>query len=364
MRRTPFIPVAVAALSLLATALAPAANAAPAEEVVTGLVTPLSLAVADDGTVYVAQNFAGMLTKASPGEEAEVIHTDEAGREVGAVSVEDGTVTFATTALGGPQDARVWTLDAGGDPTMLANLFRFEKRNNPDGKRRYGILGLDRSCKSKFTKRNRWLLPYKGIIESHPYASNVDGNGVTYVADAAANAIFGISDAGKVSTLSVLPPTKVTVTGKFRKSMNLPRCAKGRTMRLEAVPTDVELGPDGDLYVTTLPGGPEDPSLGANGRLYKISPSTGATRRLTGGLVSPVGLAIAPDGTAYVSQLFASSIVEIPVGGDPVPYAEVPFPGDVEVSDGYVYATETDLTNEGGAPAGKVLRWSTGYSYN
>ena len=361
MRRTPLIPLVAAAVMLLGTAFAPAANAVPAEEVVGGLVTPLSVAVADDGTVYVAQNFASMLTKVAPGEEPEVIYADEAGREVGAVSVEDGTVTFATTALGGPQDAKVWTLDAEGNQTMLANLFKYEKQNNPDGDRKYGILKINKSCKSKFTKRNRWLLPYKGIVESHPYATSVAGDGVTYVADAAANAIFTVSDAGEVTTTAVLPATKLTVTKKFRRNMKLPTCTTGKPMKVEPVPTDVEMGPDGNLYVTTLPGGPEDPSLGTNGGISKITPSSGAIEKLTGGLVSPVGLAIAPNGTAYVSMLFAGVILEIPFGGAPAPFAEMPNgPGDVEVIAGYVYATDTGFgADPEGPPAGKVLRWST-----
>ena len=39
----------------------------------------------------------------------------------------------------------------------------------------------------------------------------------------------------------------------------------------------------------------------------------------------------------------------------------MPFPGDVEVSDGSVYVTQTDLTNDGSTPpAGKVLKFATG----
>ena len=33
----------------------------------------------------------------------------------------------------------------------------------------------------------------------------------------------------------------------------------------------VEVGPHHRLYVTTLPGGPEDPSFGARGSVYKLS---------------------------------------------------------------------------------------------
>jgi hypothetical protein len=67
-----------------------------------------------------------------------------------------------------------------------------------------------------------------GLPPSHPYVVASLGRGSWAVADAGANAIL-----------------KVSATGQ--------------------VPTDVEVGPLGQPWVSTLPGGPEDPSLGARG---------------------------------------------------------------------------------------------------
>ena len=357
-RRTALLPVAVGAVSLVATAFAPAANAAQ-EEVVGGLVTPLSVAVADDGTVYASQNFAGKLTKKAPDQEAAVVY-EAPGSEVGAVSVSGDVVTFATTGMGPKPSAKLWTMrGAESTATVVANLWGYERKNNPDGNRKYGVIGLSKSCIASIPKKMRHgLVAYKGVQESHPYATYVAG-GTTYVADAAANAIFSVTDAG-VSTVAVLPATKIEVTKKIRKAFGLPKCVQGKTFRAEPVPTDVEMGPDGNLYVTSLPGGPEDPSMGANGAVYRVNPTSGAVQKTAGGLLSPVGIAIEPNGTAYVSMLFPSVIMKQPLGGEPVPFAEVPFPGDVEYKDGFVYATETDLMNEDPtAPAGKVLRWAT-----
>jgi glucose/arabinose dehydrogenase len=353
--RTPLIPVAAAALALVATAFAAPANAATDPDVVAdGLVSPLSVAVADDGTVFVSQNFASLLTKVAPGADPELIFADEGQREVGALSVSGDVVTFATT---GQQDSKLWTLDAEGNQTQVADLWAYESSHNPDGKTTYGIGGLSKSCKKDFKKKVRFMLPYKGGKDSHPYSSYVDG-ATTYVADAGANAILAVTD-GTVSTVAKLPATSIKITKKIRKAVGLPRCAQGKNFRAEGVPTDVELGPDGNLYVTSLPGGPEDPSMGANGGVYRIVPSTGDITKVATGLMSPVGLAIAPDGTVFISLLFPGLILEKPLGGDAAVFAEVPFPGDIDYKNGDVYATQTDLTNSGQTPpAGQVLRWA------
>ena len=73
----------------------------------------------------------------------------------------------------------------------------------------------------------------------------------------------------------------------FLRSMG--RRADGRTYeQLRAALTRLErtslesqgayAGPDGRLYVTSLPGGPEDPSLGARGAIFRVTPSTGSAK--------------------------------------------------------------------------------------
>ena len=130
MRRFTLIPVALGAVSLIATALAPAANAVDPDTVVDGLVSPLSLAVGAGGTVYVSQNFASTLTATAPGEDKTDLYADAAHREVGAVSVSGTTVTFATTAQGGPQDARLWTLADGSSTPIRSAMIATTTSNS------------------------------------------------------------------------------------------------------------------------------------------------------------------------------------------------------------------------------------------
>ncbi len=358
MRRTPWttLAAAAAAIPLVFAGLAAPAEASPAERAkpfVNGLISPLSLAVAKNGTVYVSENFAGMLVKRAPGKKAKVIYeAKKRGTEVGAVSFAGGAVTFATTK---GTTGKVWQLKKG-EVSALASTSAYEASANPDGETTYGFADAPEECLAQLPE---FLQPYTGIVETHPYASTRLG-GVTYVADAAGNAILAIAPDGTVSTAAVMPRVGVEITQEMADALELPDCTVGESVYLEAVPTDVEAGPDGNLYVTSLPGGPEDGSLGMNGAVYQVNVSTGAVTKVVGGLLSPTGLAIEPDGTAYVASLFGGVVVKQALGGEPEVFAPVDFPGDVEVSGDYLYVTATDLMNDGSSPPrGKVLRWST-----
>ena len=341
---------AAASLALVAGLAGPALAATP-DPVATGLISPLSLAVAQDGTVYVSQNFIGVLTEA--GQPDPVYSVD--GAEVGGVSVDGDTVTFVTTTMSEEGGSALWTTGPDG-LTEVADLFAHEKSTNPDGDTRYGVK-LSRSCKKQVGRHGKHWLAGKGGVESHPYATYVAGE-TTYVADAAGNSILAVTG-GEVSTVATLPPVPIEITRKRAKAMKLPACAVGKVYKAEGVPTDVEMGPDGNLYVTSLPGGPEDPVMGSNGGVYRVELATGTVSQISSGLTSPVGLAITADGTAYVSMLFASVVMEQKLGQAPTVFAQVPFPGDVEVRGNQVYVTETDLMNDGSTPpAGRVLRFN------
>lgn len=357
-RRICVAPLAALSAALLGVTLASPADAGPSSgtEVLSGLVTPLSVAVDTDGTIYVSQNFAGKLTKKSPGHDPETVYTARHHGEVGALSAQGGVVTFGTT-VGDETDhkGRLWQKAGNSPAALLLNTTRYERRHNPDAVNHYGLFGISKSCRAKTPDM---LDRYAGHVDSHPYSSAMDG-GTTYLGDAGGNDILKITDHG-ARTVAVLPPTKIRITKAKQQAAGLPRCTRHSVFRAEPVPTDVELGPDGNLYVTSLPGGPEDGSLGANGRVYQVDPATGAVTRLPGpGLVSPTGIAISPTGTAYISMLFAGVVMKVPFGGTPEVFAQVENPGDVDYANGHVYVTRTDVMNDGSsAPNGAVLEFT------
>jgi hypothetical protein len=247
---------------------------------------------------------------------------------------------------------KVWTLDPNGAPQLVGDTYAYEKSANPDKKFAYGFLKTPKSCLAQLPKN--FPGSYSGVKESHPYAT-ASANGITYVADAGANAVFAISPTGVFSTVAALKPVKVRVSAAAAKASKLPPCVAGKKFALEAVPTDIEYGPDGSLYVTSLPGGPEDGSLGANGRVLRINPTTGAVSTVADHLLSPTGVAVAANGDIYVAQLFPGLISKIAAGSSKVrTFAKVPFPAAVEVTPTGLLAT-INAVPMGPKPKGQVV---------
>jgi hypothetical protein len=361
MRNRPVI-AAAAALTLIggavaasaASVAAPAAPAAKAEPTITtvakGLVGPLSVAEAPDGTRYWADSFDGKLFRQTAGGTPTVVYKDKKAAPEG-VSADNGLLRF-TTGSDDNKKGSVWTLDLAGTPVLVGNTAKHEKRTNPDGGISYGFLHTPKSCLDKLPP----FIPgsYSGVKETHPYATATTATGITYVADAGANAVFAIAPTGEISTVAVIKPVKVRITESGAEANGMPACTVGRKYALEGVPTDIEVGPDGLLYVTSLPGGPEDGSLGANGRVLRIDPATGKVTTIAGGLISPTGVAVAGNGDVYIAQLFRGRISRIAAGSTKVrKYVEVALPAAVEATPTGLLATINALP--GKKPKGKVV---------
>ncbi|GAA5148100.1 ScyD/ScyE family protein [Nocardioides marinquilinus] len=349
---------ALAGLALAGTGLAPSSAApapAPAKPVVLaqGLVTPLSLAVSGDGTRYVAQNFAGsLLRQQGKGKPEVVFQAKKRGQEVGAVSVRRGDVRFAVS---GRNRAVLMGIGDSGKAVQLADLRAHELAKNPDGRVTYGFRFASKQCLAKVPEG----IPgrYTGEAFSHPYATAQVAGGRTYVADAGGNAILTVPRPGVVRTVAVIPPTAVKITQAFAEANQMPQCVVGKSYWFESVPTDVEVGPDGALYVTSLPGGPEDGSLGANGAVYRVDPATRSVKKVVSGLVSPTGLAVSANRTIFVAELFRGQVSRaLPGQKTAKPFARTALPADVEIAGGVLYATDQALDEENGGRLVRIKR--------
>lgn len=330
--------VAVAALALVLPAAAPAAAATVSNPIVDGLVGPLQLAVGSDGTIYVSQSFAGKLTAVGKKGTTDLVSTP--GSDIAGVAADGrGTVTFTTS---GPTEsgffAQVKRVLPNGQVRLLADVGTYEATVNPDQINHYGFQGLTADCAAQVPAEIPGAMPYPGIVDSHPYSVAILPDGSRVVGDAGGNDVVRVAPNGIVSTVAVLPPSPAVVTAELAASVGLPECTVGKTYNFEPVPTDVELGPDGLLYVSSLPGGPEDASLGARGGVYSIELATGKVTKVAAGFLGATNLAVAPDGTIYVAEMFGSRISTVS-GAGAKPFADVPFPAAVEWANGKLYAT-------------------------
>lgn len=315
------------------------------------LVGPLSLAVNQEGVAFVSQNFGGPIVRIEPGHRTrEVVPASAA--ELGGVSRRGRTTTFVVTGESTPEVA-VSSLKTvvRGEVRRVAKLGTAETNRNPDSHVEYGFTELAQECADQIDPDTFGPPTHTGVIESHPYGTAKIG-ATTYVADAAANVIWAVNpDAAKrIRVLSLLPAIPAVVTEELAGQFGLPDCTIGETFLAEPVPTDVEVGPDGMLYVSTLAG--EVPGAG---EVYRIDPADGTATPVVDGLSSATGLAVAPGGDIYVAQLFANVIVRFPSGGgDPEQFATVNQPAAVEYRNGFLYGTYNVLSG----PSGKLARWA------
>jgi hypothetical protein len=304
--------------------------------IATGLAGPLQLAV-DGRTIYVSQAFAGLLTKLGPGGARTDIASNPGG-EIAGVDVGRRHEIFYTSSTS-DQATETNTAGAlnrlrGGTSSLVADLLQYEQQHNVDQKNHYGFQAIDASCAAQLPPE---IGPaqYTGLIDSHPYAVAVSGRH-HYVADAAANAIYDVSASGRVRVVRVLPPQPAKITAAGAAANHLPACTVGLTYNFEAVPTDVEIGRHGQLYVTTLPGGVEDASLGARGSVYRIDARSGKARKIATGLLGATNLALGRHGEIYVSDIFANKVSRILHGG-PRTLVDLPTPAGLEYANGKLY---------------------------
>jgi len=327
---------------------AQAESGSVSEPIVEGLIGPLGLNVSNNGTIYVAENFAGQITRVLPGGGRSVLFQAQPGSVAGVASTVLGSVAITLSTFpeeeAPPLDTTLELVAPNGAAFTLASLLDHEVQNNPDGDQTYGFLNLSASCLAKLPP---FLQPYTGIVESNPYKV-ATLNPVSYaVADAAGNSIVRVTVGQQPRTVAVLPGVPQRITFAAAREFGLPLCTVGRVYTSEPVPTDVEVGPDGFWYVSSLPGFPELPGTGS---VFRLDPKSGAVNLVARGFSGAVDLAVADDGTIYVAELNANRISSIS-DGVVSPVVDVFSPGAVEIGpDGTIYATTGVF-----GPAGNVV---------
>jgi hypothetical protein len=181
---------------------------------------------------------------------------------------DNGPISRDTLADESPVAAlfgRLMRLKPNGKVKRIADIWDFERDNNPDGE--VGNPAIDSNPVDVLWRRGRF-----------------------FVADAGGNAIDKVKPNGRVTNLAVFPN---------RAGVPNPD-PSGPPIDMQAVPTSVVMGRDHRLYVSQLTGFPF-PFGGAN--IYRVHPRTGAMSVFADGFTMIMDLAFAKDGTLYVLEI-------------------------------------------------------------
>lgn len=132
---------------------AQAASGSVSEPIVEGLIGPLGLDVSNNGTIYVAEGFAGQITRVLPGGERSVLFQSEGASVAGVASTALGRVVITLSTFpeeeAPPLDTTLELVNPNGSTVTLASLLDYEVANNPDSGNSYGFLNLPAGCLAK-----------------------------------------------------------------------------------------------------------------------------------------------------------------------------------------------------------------------
>ena len=337
---------AIGALALTVGAVGPVAAQPSTEVVAEGLHAPRGLAVAEDGSLLVAE--AGQYGDMCPMGEAgfcfgptgsvatvtdgaveriiEGLTSAGSGPEVVGPSdvaiKDDGSFYLVTNGGGDPAerpegDLSGFVLDAGYDGSYepVADVWAYEATGDPD---------------AEFSG---------GVLDANPYSVAITESGLV-VADAGANALYAIDDAGEITVVAVFPPREHMFPAELLAAMGPPpetdgemapegeAMAEGEEMAegeappdgmvpvpVESVPTAVTVGPDGAYYVGELTGGPF-PVGGAN--VWRVVEGEDPTVYASG-FTNIVDLGFGSDDTLYVAEIVHEGLMPVFMGEGQVP---------------------------------------------
>ena len=337
-----------AALLLVAPMPASAAPKPKVKVVTSAVFAPFNLDVST-GKILVADGGANAVVRVKK-KDGSVKTVAEAVGTSGVAVSKDRRYLAYTTTVGDEEGITASGLKiVGPKGTVKADTLAYEKANNPDAKLTYGVDNPSDCVKDALGPQAN----YRGLIDSHAYSVAAYGKKFV-VADAGANDLLLVDRKGNISTIGVLPRQPQRLSAEVAKGLGVD-CDEDLTYSFEAVPTDVEVGKDGWLYVTTLPGGPEDPSLGARGRVYRVNPKTGKNQLIARGFAGATNLALGKHREIYVTELFAGKISVIK-RGKVKPYVTLPGAVSVETDrKGNLWAGTVTFP-ENAPPTGTIVK--------
>ena len=353
-----FVSVAMA-VSLVPLMALPAMAISGPEVVATGLNSPYKLTQGPDGAIYVAEAGTGGNTCVEvigpEGEEVEacagttgsvtrIANGSQTRPVTGLASVQLGEEPIGPTAvdfdaggtmhvligLGGSAESRdafgndqfgtLLRIPSGQSPQVLADLVAFEESDDPDG----GLPGVEGP-------------------DSNPFGLAFDGNDAL-VADAGGNSLIRVAPNGTTTLEALFPPTFVDPP---------PFLPIPGQMPMQAVPTAVEVSGN-STFVANLTGFPFQVGAAA---VYAVDGNTVTVAH--GGFTNIIDMAVADDGTIYVLEFATNSLLAGPLSAlvqirtdgtrKTLLYGnDLPVPGGIAIADdGTLYVSVCTLCGPG-----------------
>ncbi len=217
---------------------------------------------------------------------------------------------------------------ATGEVALVAELGSFEEANNPDGT----------------------------DINPNLYGMDLGADGLLYVADAGGNTVYQVDPTTGEFALLGIVPSPVAPGGEAPDAEASPAAEEA----LQPVPTGLDVGIDGNVYVITLG------ALAPEASSVLIAQADGTFVEAATGLTTGIGVTVGPDGALYASQLTAGfageqpepgNVVRIGTDGTAEPVLEdLPFPHGITFdADGNLYVVVNSTSF--GPPLGPGQVW-------
>ncbi|MDZ7692257.1 MAG: ScyD/ScyE family protein [Balneolaceae bacterium] len=252
---------------------------------------------APDGSILVTEN--NMVKEIRDGEVSNLIEIPTIpGSPVNGVETVGRQSYFITSGgLDLAAGAGVWHV-TGQNAQLIGDIEAFETQNDPDAFE--GPQWKDPACEED---------PNQGFSagpQSNPYHLKSISGSKVLVADAAGNSLLSVEKNGNIDWVAVFTPP-VDENGDRRILFSLPG---GTDCYVQPVPTSVDIGPDGAVYVGELTGAPAVPGWSriwriASGASNVTCPSADCSLAFDG-LTSVIELEFGPDGLLYVVEYDAN----------------------------------------------------------
>lgn len=191
--------------------------------------------------------------------------------------------------------AGVWHVSAG-RARLVGDIEAFEKNKDPDATE--GLKWKDLQCEED---------PGQGFTagpQSNPYHLKAVSGSEVLVADAAGNSLLSVNKNGNIDWVAVFTPP-VDDQGNYR--FFRPAIANPEIdCFVQPVPTSVDIGPDGAIYVGELTGIPAVPGWSRVWRIKKGAKNVTCPSEdcevVIDGLTSVIDLEFGPDGKLYLVE--------------------------------------------------------------